>query len=362
MGKLKLCLVALQICIGGFLFAADGASIYKASCGVCHDASFQTRAPSPALLHRMSPESIVVIAGGMLYANSGYGNWGGLPGNVLLAFEPEQEKKLKTGLTPDDWKYTLAAGVTAKEVTYYSDGVACYAKILFPAGFSAQGKTPAVVSGQGWAGTHYSIEKYGARFAERGLVAMVIDYRGRGLSDGFVSIPGAGRVDGDRIGVWGSSYAGGLSLAVAGQDARVKAISIQVPAVGNPNAKGGPYTLRGPLLEDAIKRARTGQGAEYETGFSARRMIDVETQQATAEFNPSIYLPAIGTRPVMMVVAEKDELIPGAAPRAALDKLTGPKDLIEVKGITHFEMYINEAFEISSKAAADWFVKYLELK
>jgi polyvinyl alcohol dehydrogenase (cytochrome) len=27
-----------------------------------------------------------VVAGGMLYVNSGYGQWGGLPGNVLLAF------------------------------------------------------------------------------------------------------------------------------------------------------------------------------------------------------------------------------------------------------------------------------------
>jgi polyvinyl alcohol dehydrogenase (cytochrome) len=27
-----------------------------------------------------------VIAGGMLYLNSGYGQWGGMPGNVLLAF------------------------------------------------------------------------------------------------------------------------------------------------------------------------------------------------------------------------------------------------------------------------------------
>ena len=26
------------------------------------------------------------IAGGMVFTSSGYGNWGGLPGNVLLAF------------------------------------------------------------------------------------------------------------------------------------------------------------------------------------------------------------------------------------------------------------------------------------
>jgi polyvinyl alcohol dehydrogenase (cytochrome) len=28
----------------------------------------------------------VVVVGGMLYATSGYGAWGGAPGNVLLAY------------------------------------------------------------------------------------------------------------------------------------------------------------------------------------------------------------------------------------------------------------------------------------
>jgi hypothetical protein len=42
--------------------------------------------------------------------------------------------------------------------------------MFFPKGFSAKSKTPGVVLGQGWAGTHFSIEKYGARLAERGLV------------------------------------------------------------------------------------------------------------------------------------------------------------------------------------------------
>src|SRR5215475_8781875 len=105
----------------------------------------------------------------------------------LAVAGPAQEKKIKSGLTPEDWAYKMADGVTAKEVTYYSDGVGCYAKIFYPKGFSTSGKTPGVALGQGWAGTHFSIEKYGARFAERGLVAMVIDYRGWGSSDGFIS-------------------------------------------------------------------------------------------------------------------------------------------------------------------------------
>jgi fermentation-respiration switch protein FrsA (DUF1100 family) len=70
---------------------------------------------------------------------------------------------------------------------------------------------------------------------------------------------------------------------------------------------------------------------------------------------------AIGTRPVLLIVAEKDELINNAkSPKVFYEALAGPKDYIEVLGVTHFEMYINEAFERSSNAAGDWFVKYLK--
>jgi dienelactone hydrolase len=332
---------------------------------------------------------------------------------VCLAFTSfAQDKKVKTGLTKEDWAYKLAEGVTSKEVAYYSDGMACYAKIFFPKGFSATGKTPGVVLAQGWAGTHFSIEKYGARFAERGLVAMVIDYRGWGSSDGFISqaqatvskgdseptrddkritntktdvvlkrtrlipmkqvedyrnaisyLQGEPGVDPDRIGVWGSSFAGGNVIVTAALDSRVKAVVGQVPAISGKDSPVAPVPLRGKALEDAIKRARTGQGGEFETGFSARRMIDVETNQMVAEFRPFQYLKAVGDRPVLLIPAEKDELINNKTNAyAALEVLTGPKKLIEVPGITHFEMYINEAFEISSNAAASWFREHLGLE
>jgi len=323
-----------------------------------------------------------------------------------------QEKKVKTGLTKEDWAYKLADGVTSKEVAFYSDGVGCYAKLFFPKGFSAAGKTPGVVLGQGWAGTHFSIEKYGARFAERGLVAMVIDYRGWGSSDGFLSqaqatvgkgeaeptrddkrvtnsksdvvlkrtrlipmkqvedyrnaisyLQGEPGVDPDRIGVWGSSFAGGNVIVTAALDSRVKAVVGQVPAISGKDAAVGPVPLRGRALEDAIKRARAGQGGEFETGFSTRRMVDLETNQMVAEFRPFQYLKAVGDRPVLLIPAEKDELINNRANAyAAIEVLAGPKKLIEVPGITHFEMYINEAFEISSNAAANWFREHLGLE
>ena len=325
---------------------------------------------------------------------------------ACLSFQSvAQDKKIKTGLTQEDWKYTLGEGVTTREVTYYSDGIACYAKLFFPKGFSATGKLPGVVLGQGWAGTHFSIEKYGARFAERGLVAMVIDYRGWGTSDGFITLAqstlpkpepnnqrddkritnakaeviakrtrliplkqvedyrnaisylqGEPGVDPDRIGVWGSSFAGGNVIVVAALDSRVKAVVGQVPSIGGKNSQVGPVPLRGKALEDAIKRARTGQGGEFETGFSTRRMVDVETNQMVAEFRPFDYLKAVGDRPVLLIPAEKDELINNKDNAyAALEMLTGAKKLLEVPKVTHFEMYIGEAFEISFNTAANWF-------
>lgn len=329
---------------------------------------------------------------------------------VIEAFA--QEKKLKTGLWPEDWVYTLAEGVTTREITFYSDGVACYGKIFFPKGFSTTGKTPGIVLGQGWAGNHFSIEKYAARFAEKGLVAMVIDYRGWGSSDGFVSqaqptvsrgekepirddkrysqektdvtikrtrliphkqvedyrnaisyLQGEPGVDQDRIGIWGSSFAGGNVIVVAALDSRVKAIVGQVPAISGKNAPVGPVLLRGRALEDAIQRARTGKGGEFETGFSYRRMVDVETTQMVAEYRPFHYLKAIGDRPVLLIPAEKEELINNKENAvAAIDALTGPKKLLIVPGITHFEIYIGEAFEISSNAAAAWFREHLGLE
>ena len=54
---------------------------------------------------------------------------------LLLLLSPVafgQEKKIKTGLFPEDWKYTLAPGVTWREVTFYSGGTAVTPKSFLP--------------------------------------------------------------------------------------------------------------------------------------------------------------------------------------------------------------------------------------
>jgi uncharacterized protein len=315
----------------------------------------------------------------------------------------------KTGLGPADYAYVMPEGVTAKEVVYYSDGVACYAKIFYPKGFDPSKKLPAVVMGQGWAGTHVSIEKYAAAFAKHGLIAMAIDYRGWGNSEGHVRlvspvnlgggmdkdekrhqviedatvwikrtkllakdqqedyrnaisfIQGEPGVNPDLIGVWGSSFAGGNSLAVAGQDARVKAVAIQIPGIGGNPDGTPPMDLKGAMLEDAIKRARTGQGGEMWTGYSRLLLVDSEQAAANRENNTLQWAKNIGERPFMVIVAEYDELINNErAGKAALGYAKGPTEYIVVPDITHFQMYSGKPFEISSEAAARWFTTYLK--
>jgi hypothetical protein len=290
-----------------------------------------------------------------------------------------------------------------KDVTYYSDEIPCYAKIFYPKGFSADGSWPAIIVGHGYNAKHYAIEKHGARFADRGLVAMVIDYRSYGMSSGYISldqddpttdevrhtevfarikvkrtrllshyqvedyrnaisyIQGEPGVDPERIGTWGSSHSGGHQISLAALDARVKACVGQVPAIGGNGWDGKPRPMRKRLLEDAIKRAREGQGAEIEVGFSFRGIVDLETQQTGSEYRPFHLLDRIPeSLPILLIYAEKEELFDNRTHAVAFAaQRKGETKLIEVPHIGHFQIYSGPAYEIAVEAAAAWYIKHL---
>ncbi len=316
----------------------------------------------------------------------------------------DPEQKRERGTQPQDWLFALPEGVTSRQITFYSDGTPCYGRIFFPKGFSARGRWPAVVVGHGINAQAVGIEKYAARFAERGLVAMAIDYRTYGYSGGDVLLlepdtttdargvwekearikikrtnlnnfretedfraaisymqaePG---VDPNRIGVWGSSNGAAVVLMAAALDARVKAVVAQVGAVGGLNASG-PVAISPQMLEDGIRRARTGQGAEVDGGFSFRSKIDQWSGQVNREFRPGAVLDRIPeTTEILWIPVEKDELIPprGAnGPYAGSKVFKGTSQVAELPYLSHFQIYSHAGFEVSSNLAADWFLKYL---
>ena len=117
-------------------------------------------------------------------------------------------------------------------------------------------------------------------------------------------------------------------------------------------------------IADAVKRARTGQGAQFETGFSQPRHVDVETQRAAKEYRPYHRVKHIPKDvAVLFLLAGNEELINNdRAGKAAHEQVQGPKKLIIYPDIGHFDIYIEENFERASNEAADWFTEYLQLK
>ena len=95
----------------------------------------------------------------------------------------DADMKREGGTQPRDWDYNLPDGVTTRQITFYVDGgTPLYGKLFFPKGFKRVDRRPAVVVGHGINALSIGIEKYAARFAERGLVAMAIDYQSYGFS------------------------------------------------------------------------------------------------------------------------------------------------------------------------------------
>ena len=320
----------------------------------------------------------------------------------------DPDQKREGGTQPRDWDYQLPEGVRTRQVTFYVDGgTALYGKLFLPKGFTTKGKLPAVVVGHGINALSIGIEKFAARFAERGLVAMAIDYQSYGFSSSgsddirlleadtttdahavtekearillkrtnlnnvhevadfraAVSfLQGEPGVDPDKIGVWGSSNGGSVVIAVAAVDARVKAVVSQV-ATPRP-APRAPVQMGANFLQDAIKRVREGQGAEVDGGFSFRSKIDQWSNQRNRDVRPGQTLDQIRpTTAVLFLPAEKDELTQGPAGAIEAAKfLSGrgvPSQAIVFPALTHFQAYSNAGFEVGSNLAADWFLKYL---
>jgi dienelactone hydrolase len=288
----------------------------------------------------------------------------------------------------------LPDGVAAKDVRFYSEGVECYGKIFTPKNFSSESKAPAVALAPDWGETAASVEQYAAHFASRGLVAMVIDYRGWGRSGGFPQtsdevktddrlrfsqmtarvrirrkrlipreqildirnalyyLQGEPGVDRARVGVWGAGMAGGHVIVIAATDARVKAVVAQTPIIEGEDAPRKAYAPTGELLLAEQRRARVGYLPV------ARASVDVETRLALAEYHPFWYVEQIPQKTAaLFVVAEKDARAHNAI--AASKLLKGPTDVARVPGVPHTRIDVGAAFNTAATAAAEWFLKYL---
>lgn len=290
-----------------------------------------------------------------------------------------------------------------------SDGIACSGLLYIPAGKETE-KFPAVVMAHGFSLVKEAyLPKYAEKFAENGLVTLIIDYRNFGESEGerrqhmdpqeqikdyrnaisWLSMhPNVAK---DHIGIWGTSYSGGHVLQVGALDRRVKAIVSQVPTIRGwigMEKKMGKENMQTYIqkLIDYRTARYAGAPVEYiqvvdknnencaqthpeaypwftslaENGITSwKNEITLESMEHYLEYYPASNVDIISPTPLMMIVATEDGITP---PDAAIEvfntKAKEPKKLVKLpKG--HFDVYNGETFEAAQQAATSWFVEHL---
>lgn len=150
---------------------------------------------------------------------------------------------------------TSKARFTWSETSFLSGGTACAARIYRPEASGDGRPRPVIVMAHGFASVRaLRLYAYAERFATAGYVVVAFDYRGFGDSDGSPrqlldvvmqhedwraalrfarNLP---NVDPAGVVAWGTSFAGGHVITLAGQGEPLAAIIAQVPHVSGPAA------------------------------------------------------------------------------------------------------------------------------
>jgi uncharacterized protein len=284
-----------------------------------------------------------------------------------------------------------------RKANIMSEGTRMSAEVFTPK--SAAGKKlPTIIMAHGWGGVVANLRRDAASFAEAGYLVVAFDYRGWGDSDSRLVLTGPSpaekpnhkftaevlevrevvdpldygtdwlnamhwvqgepQCDTNHIGLWGSSFSGGLVAWVAARDHRVKAFHSQVGAFDGREMSAGPALAK--TYEEATKRARG------EIGYPAPRVKAVGNLSGAPILERFLhYAPVddIVNAPncaMQFVIADKEELFDNKNHAIkAYERAKGPKKLVNIPNITHYGIY-GEARLQAQKLAIEWFDKYLK--
>lgn len=296
--------------------------------------------------------------------------------------------------------------VESRPVTFWSDGVQLAGDLWYPKDRGEDEKLPAIVLCHGWGGTKSHLNTtYAPKFAAGGFYVLTFDYRGWGDSDSrivnhgapvkpgedgkatvevqvirevvdpfgqledirnaLLFIEGEPGVDANRIGIWGTSFGGGLCIYTAATNPRVKAVVSQVGAHDALDAALQPFLDDGgaeALRQYEIRRVR-GEVAPIPQGEftfpGLRGTPHVTWMYRYRPVNMAMHVQA----PTLLIDAEHEELF---------DRLQHSKKVYDIltangvvtkyhvePGIKHYGIY-TERYEQGSDLALDWFTEHLK--
>jgi len=291
-----------------------------------------------------------------------------------------------------DIEFAVEGGVTLRGWLFVPDGPAPH---------------PAITMAHGFAGVkEHGLERFAQAFADAGFVVLVHDHRGFGASAGsprfdidpWVQIADWRRaisfleshpaVDADRIGLWGTSYAGGHAIVLGATDRRVRAVVAQVPTIS-----GYQQSLRRvppeqvPILEAAFaddERQRFhGAPPTTQTVVSSdptvpaayrsadavafynqpvpegvwENAVTLRSTRAARMYEPGTWVSRVSPTPFLMIVGLHDTITVTDLALSAYEHALQPKKLVTIDG-GHFDPYLAR-FADASSAAISWFAEHL---
>ena len=295
-----------------------------------------------------------------------------------------------------------------KNITFRSKGLNCAGWLYVPDNLKVGEKAPTIVMAHGLSGVkEQGLSTVAEHFMAAGFVTLVFDYHWWGASEGeprcqlfpleqvedyqnaITWVSKQPEVDPKRVGLWGTSYSGGLVVYVASFDKRVKAIVGQVPAVASLDARRAMNPVRWDAIGEFLQKDRI---TRYETGAvnymkvvtlnssepcympakeaydffistekdapNWRNQITLESVEKMREFDAGVMIHWVSPAAMLLIPAEKDIFITLDSVRAAYERAKEPKAIFPLQ-VKHFDIYVEPWLSTAANAAVDWFKKYL---
>jgi cephalosporin-C deacetylase-like acetyl esterase len=270
------------------------------------------------------------------------------------------------------------------------------------------GARPAITMAHGFAGIReHGLDRFARVFADAGFVVLVHDHRGFGASDGqprfdvdpwrqiadwryaISYLESHPAVDADRIGLWGTSYAGGHAIVLGATDRRLKAVVAQVPTISGYEqslrrvSPDRVAALEASFIDDdrrqfagealatqLVVSADPAEPASYHSpdavvfynqkvpdGVHYENKVTVRSTRAARMYEPGQWVSRVSPTPLLMIIGLNDTITLADTGLAAYERALQPKKLVTIPG-GHFDPYLSR-FEQSTGAARDWFLEHL---
>ncbi len=280
---------------------------------------------------------------------------------------------------------------------FSSPGVPLVADLYLPDSEPPVSGHPTIVACLGWGSVKELMEPWGQALAGAGYAVLIPDYRGFGASGGTrgqcfpsehiddiraaITFAGErGGLDAGRLALLGVSYGGAIAVAAGGVDDRPAAI---ISIVGYGSGERHLRAVRSPeqwtefrarLAADRDHRVLTGRSEDIDPDEILLRDAEarawrtrveeqyphmafrttLESAERIIEFRPERSLPYDPPKPILLIHAGDDTMVPVEESRTMWERAVEPKRLVVIPGIGHHEVHAGDAFRQVIGYADEW--------